>query len=132
MDGLNYVITFSDVMSAIITCALGIITYLFKRWFDSLETNNTRIERMIDDGNKKITDRIEENDRKVNERISRLEEKTDNDISNIKEEIGDIKTDFATMFVMREDFFRAMNGVESNIRKMDDKIDKILINMGKE
>lgn len=36
-------------------------------------------------------------------------------------------TPFATTFVLREDFFRSMNGVENSIRSIDNKIDKILM-----
>ena len=54
-------------------------------------------------------------------------EETDRDIANIKQELNNIKGDFATTFVLREDFFRSMNGVETSIRSIDNKIDKILM-----
>ena len=56
------------------------------------------------------------NDDKVNKRIDKLEEETDRDIANIKQELNDIKGDFATTFVLREDFFRSMNGVEDRMQ----------------
>lgn len=37
------------------------------------------------------------------------------------------KGDFATTFVLREDFFRSMNGVEDRMRSIDSKIDKLLM-----
>lgn len=40
---------------------------------------------------------------------------------------NDIKGDFATTFVLREDFFRSMNGVEDRMRSIDSKIDKLLM-----
>ena len=67
----------------------------------------------------------------MNERIDKLEEKTGKDIQHIKQEINDIKGDFATTFVLREDFFRSMNGVEDKIKGMDNKLDRLLL-MGKE
>ena len=70
---------------------------------------------------------IKENDDKVNKRIDKLEEETDRDIANIKQELNDIKGDFATTFVLREDFFRSMNGVEDRMRSIDSKIDKLLM-----
>ena len=57
--------------------------------------------------------------------------KTGKDIQHIKQEINDIKGDFATTFVLREDFFRSMNGVEDKIKGMDNKLDRLLL-MGKE
>ena len=42
-------------------------------------------------------------------------------------EPGTIKGDFATTFVLREDFFRSMNGVEDKMRTIDGKLDKLLL-----
>ena len=74
----------------------------------------------IKDGIAQTTQQIKENDKKTNERIDKLESKTEAEIA--------IKGDFATTFVQREDFFRSMNGVEDSIRKMDNKVDRLLIN----
>lgn len=49
------------------------------------------------------------------------------EIANIKQELNNIKGDFATTFVLREDFFRSMNGVEDRMRSIDGKIDKLLM-----
>ena len=38
-----------------------------------------------------------------------------------------IKGEFATTFVQREDFFRSMNGMEDVIRRMDGKMDRLLL-----
>lgn len=113
---MDYVITFSDVMAAVITIGIGVMGFFIKQWFNGIEQ-----------GNKKIQEQIEKNDAKVNERIDRLEEKTDKDIEHIKQEINDIKGDFATTFVLREDFFRAMNGVEDKVKSMDSKLDRLLL-----
>lgn len=113
---MDYVITFSDVMAGVITLGLGVITFFIKGWFNSIR-----------DKTEEIKEQIKENDEKVNKRIDRLEEETDRDIANIKQEINDIKGDFATTFVLREDFFRSMNGVEDRIRSIDGKIDQLLI-----
>lgn len=116
MEGMSYVITFSDVMAGVITLALAVITFFIKMWIDGLKK-----------GTEEIKKQIKENDDKVNKRIDKLEEQTDRDIANIKQELNDIKGDFATTFVLREDFFRSMNGVENSIRSIDNKIDKILM-----
>ena len=51
-----------------------------------------------------------------------------NKLSENTEEIKkQIKGDFATTFVLREDFFRSMNGVEDRMRSIDGKIDKLLM-----
>ncbi len=113
---MDYIITFSDVMAGVITLGLGIITFFAKGWFNSFRS-----------GMKEIKEQIRQNNDKINERIDRLEEKTNQDIANIKQEISDIKGDFATAFVLREDFFRSMNGVEDRIRSIDGKIDQLLI-----
>lgn len=118
---MDYVITFSDVMAGAITIGLGILTFFIKGWFGSIKANTEEIK-----------EQIRENDEKVNKRIDRLEEDTDRDIANIKQELNDIKGDFATTFVLREDFFRSMNGVEDRMRSIDSKIDKLLLQSRKE
>ena len=113
---MDYVITFSDVMAGVITLGLGVITFFIKGWFNNLKSTTEEIKKQI-----------KENDDKVNKRIDKLEEETDRDIANIKQELNDIKGDFATTFVLREDFFRSMNGVEDRMRSIDSKIDKLLM-----
>lgn len=114
-------------MTAVITVGGSLMVFFIKRWFNDVEKNNTETQIKIEKGNKEIQDRIDQNDAKVNERIDKLEEKTNRDIQNIKQEINDIKGDFATTFVLREDFFRSMNGVEDRMRSIDSKIDKLLM-----
>lgn len=113
---MEYVISFSDVMAGVITVALGVLAYFIKRWFKDSE-----------DRDKTIQDQIVKNDEKVNERIDKLEDKTRNDISKLKQEVNDIKGDFATSFVLREDFFWSMNGVEDRIKSVDGKLDRLLL-----
>lgn len=124
---MDYVITFSDVMSALITLLLGFLGWYLKRQYDKREEMDIKIQKQIKEGNDAIQERIEKNDQKVNERIDKMEEKTDTDIQRIKQEINDLKGDFATTFVLREDFFRSMNGVEDRMRSIDSKIDKLLM-----
>ena len=128
---MDYVITFSDVMAGVITFGIGIMGFFIKQWFEGMEKRNKETQQKIEEGNTAIQERIEKNDAKVNERIGRLEEKTEKDLQHIKQEITDIKGDFATTVVLREDFFRSMNGVEDKIKGIDAKIDRLLL-MGKE
>ena len=70
---------------------------------------------------------IQKNHDKVNERINKLEDKTNADITELRQNLNDIKGDFATTFVLREDFFRYMNSMEENIKDTNSKVDKILL-----
>ncbi len=124
---MDYIITFSDVMAAILTLGIGAMGFFLKHWFDGVEQHSRETQEKIEQGNETIQERIDKNNEKVNERIDKLEEKTDKDIEHIKQEINDIKGDFATTFVLREDFFRSMNGVEDRIKSIDQKIDRLLL-----
>jgi peptidoglycan hydrolase CwlO-like protein len=124
---MDYVITFSDVMTALITAGGTVLVFFLKKWFAGVEQKNEETQAKIESGNRAIQERIERNDAKVNERIDRLEEKTDNDIRQLKQEVNDIKGDFATTFVLREDFFRSMNGVEDKVKSIDAKLDRLLM-----
>jgi len=112
----GYVITFADVMTGIMTAGIGITIFLARNWLKGILETVGEIKKQ----NK-------ENYEKVNQRIDRIEDKTEGDIANIKKEISNIKGDFATTFVLREDFFRSMNGVEDRMRSIDGKIDKLLL-----
>ena len=114
MEG--YVITFADVMAGVMTIGLGIIVFFAKNWLKGMTDTVGEIKQQI-----------KENNAKVNQRIDKLEDRTEGDIANIKREINDIKGDFATTFVLREDFFRSMNGVEDSMKRIDGKIDKLLL-----
>lgn len=118
---MDYVVTFADVMAGVITLGLGIMSFFIKNWFSSLQKSSEEVKNQI-----------KENDAKINKRVEKLEESTDKDIANIKQTINDIKGDFATTFVLREDFFRSMNGVEDRMRSIDGKIDKLLLQSKKE
>ena len=76
---------------------------------------------------KELRKQIKEMNDETNRRIDKLEERTEGDIAGIKKEIGDIKGDFATSFVLREDFFRSMNGVEDQVKESSRKIDQVLL-----
>jgi peptidoglycan hydrolase CwlO-like protein len=129
---MNYVITFADVMTGVITVIFGVLAFFIRRWFTEVEDKNAETQKKVEEGNKAIQERIERNDAKVNERIDRLEEKTEKDIRQLKQEVNDIKGDFATTFVLREDFFRSMNGVEDKVKSIDMKLDRLLLTSRKD
>lgn len=112
----EYIITFSDVMAGIITLTLGVLAFFIKGWFRQMKSSTDEIKSQI-----------RENDKKINERVNSLEQETDVEIADIKKQLNDIKGDFATTFVLREDFFRSMNGVEDRVKSIDSKIDRLLL-----
>lgn len=115
----EYVITFADVMSGAIGLGLGLVTFLLKRWFDNL---NVR----MDSTDKKIA----ETNEKLNGQIEKLEQETNAEIKDIREELKSIEKDFPVVYVQRDDFFRSMNGVEQQMRDMNGKMDKLLLQNG--
>ena len=105
----------------------GILVFLLKHSFNQINNgiagNSTKIESIKND----LQQDIQKNHDKVNERINKLEDKTNADITEIRQNLNDIKGDFATTFVLREDFFRCMNSMEENIKDTNSKVDKILL-----
>ena len=105
----------------------GILVFLLKHSFNQINNgiagNSTKIESIKND----LQQDIQKNHDKVNERINKLEDKTNADITEIRQNLNDIKGDFATTFVLREDFFRYMNSREENIKDTNSKVDKILL-----
>ena len=128
---MNYVITFQNVMAALIAIGGSVFIFFVKKWFADMEKKDSELLVKLESGNRDIRERIEKNDARTNDRIDRLEEKTERDIAGIKQEINDIKGDFATTFVLREDFFRSMNAVEDKVKSIDSKIDRLLLREGK-
>lgn len=120
---MDYVITFADVMAGVVPVAIGALGFFIRSWFQSLHKETESIKRDMDG----IRRKIEENDNRVKLRIDKLEDRTNDDIENIKKDLSGIKGEFATTFVQREDFFRSMNGMEDVIRRMDGKMDRLLL-----
>ncbi|RKJ49661.1 hypothetical protein D7Y05_08150 [bacterium 1XD42-54] len=113
---MEYAITFADVMTGLIGIGLGVFGWLVKNWISGVLKSNEETKVQV----KGI-------DKKIDERIKALDEKTDQEIRQMEKEITDFKSDFATMFVLREDYFRAMNKMEESIRNIDHKIDRLLL-----
>ena len=113
---MDYVISFADVMTAAIGIALGVFGWLIKNWISSVLQSSEETKKQIT-----------EIDKKLEESIQSLDEKTSEKIRGMEKEITDFKPDFATMFVLREDYFRAMNKMEDSMRNIDHKIDRLLL-----
>ena len=113
---MGYTITFSDVMTVVISGALTIRVWFLKSYLSNIQATNEQ-------QNKKLA----EIDEKTQRRINAVEEESRNEIKRVDRELTDIKGDFATMFVLREDYFRAMDKMDGNFRDIDRKIDRLLI-----
>lgn len=113
---MEYAVTFSDVMTVLISAGLAIFGWLIKNWISGVLKSNEETKAQI-----LVIDK------KIDERIKALDEKTDREIRDMEGRINDFKTDFATTFVLREDYFRAMNKMEDSIRNIDSKIDRLLL-----
>lgn len=113
---MGYTITFSDVMTVVISGALTIIVWFLKSYLSNIQATNEQ-------QNKKLA----EIDEKTQRRINAVEEESRNEIKRVDRELADIRGDFSTMFVLREDYFRAMDKMDGNFRDIDRKIDRLLI-----
>lgn len=93
-----------------------IIVFLAKKMFDGIEKSISRQGQQLNATVAKFEDQI-----------ASIEEKHKADIREIQKELSSIKGDFATTFVLREDYFRSMNSVEDKMKSMDGKLDKLLL-----
>lgn len=106
-------ITIGMVASVIV----GILVYLSKMMINDIKSS-------ISDVGQRLDTAMESFDK----RISKVEEKHASDMKQVQNELSNIKGDFSMSFVLREDFFRTMNGMESKMTSMDEKLNKILLN----
>lgn len=91
------------------------------------------VKMMIDDFKRSVSgvgSKLDSTIARFDERVTKLEDKQEADIKAVQKELSSIKGDFATTFVLREDFFRSMNGVEDKMRSMDSKLDRLLVRQG--
>lgn len=120
---MEYVITFADVMAGVVTVVIGILGFFARGYLKTLQNSIDNIKQQNDETKRENKEMY----KALNERIEKVKGETDTDIENIKKQINDIKGDFSMTFVLREDFFRSMNGVEDRMRSIDGKIDKLLL-----
>lgn len=96
--------------------ATTIIYFLLKKMVDGFEKSVSKQGQQL---NTTVT--------RFETQIAGIEEKHKADIREIQKELSTIKGDFATTFVLREDFFRSMNGVEDRMQSIDSKLDRLLM-----
>lgn len=94
----------SNILQTITTLAIGVIGFFLKG-------------TMAD-----IKEGIKKNDLKVKE----IELKLSKDIGDIRNELHDLKSDLPFVYVLREDFIRSLNNVDTKMGNIDGKIDKLL------
>ena len=121
--GTEQFITLVTVLSICGAVLVFLVKHSFNQINNGIAGNSTKIESIKND----LQQDIQKNHDKVNERINKVEDKTNADITEIRQNLNDIKGDFATTFVLREDFFRYMNSMEENIKDTNSKVDKILL-----
>ena len=131
MEGAAYLSTeqFITIAAAVLSMLGGALIFLIKHWFNQVNKgifeNSKRLERIKEE----LQEELQRNNEKVNERIDHIEERTNQDIAELRQGMSDLKGDFAATFVQRDDFFRYMNGMETNIKDTNNKVDKILMSI---
>lgn len=130
MEGAVYLGTEQFItMAAVLSIAGAALIFLLKHWFGQVNGGISDNSRRLEEVKEELQTEMQKNNDKVNERIDHIEEKTNQDIAELRQDMNDLKGDFATTFVQRDDFFRYMNGMETNIKDTNSKVDKILMLM---
>ena len=70
-----------------------------------------------------IKEGIQKNDLKLKE----LEVKLSSKIDQAEKDLNDLKSDMPLIYVLREDFIRSLNNVDTKMGNIDNKIDKLLL-----
>ena len=70
-----------------------------------------------------IKEGIQKNDLKLKE----LEVKLSSKIDQAEKGLNDLKSDLPLIYVLREDFIRSLNNVDTKMGNIDNKIDKLLL-----
>ena len=97
------------ILQTITTLAVGIIGFFLKGSMTEIKEG------------------IKKNDLKIKE----TEVKLTKDIEELKDELHDLKSDLPFVYVLREDFIRSLNNVDTKMGNIDNKIDKLLQFKGK-
>lgn len=113
----------------VVGIAILMLKWLLKKQIDDLFSSIRSTQQSVMSTKTELAEIIKENDKKTNERITKLEEYTHKEIGDIKKEVNSIKGDFATSFVLREDFFRFGNGMEDTLKGVDAKIERLIFAM---
>ena len=72
---MDYVITFSDVMAAVITLGLGAIGFFMKRWIGNVEQGSKALQQALENTTDSLNKKIEQGNRDIQEIIQKNDEK---------------------------------------------------------
>lgn len=114
-------------VAGVLSLMMAGLGFFLKHWFGQVNSGISRNIERLEQIRQELQDELQRNYEKTNERIDHIEEKTNQDIAELRQGMNDLKGDFATTFVQRDDFFRYMNGMETNIKDTNSKVDKILM-----
>lgn len=123
--GTEQFITLVTVLGVLGAILIFLVKHQFNQITDGISANSAKLEKV----NADLKADIKENYDRVNERIDRVEKEKNKEIAELKQNVNDIKGDFATTFVLREDFFRYMNSMEESVKDTNSKVDQILVMM---
>ena len=70
---------------------------------------------------------IKEGIRKNDLKLKELEVKLSSKIDQAEKDLNDLKSDLPLIYVLREDFIRSLNNVDTKMGNIDNKIDKLLL-----
>lgn len=96
---------------------IGVLVYLAKMMINDIKSSISG-----------FGDRLDTAMKSFDERIDKVEEKHEKDMKQVQAELNNIKSDLPLSFVLREDYFRVMNGVEGKMNSMDEKLNRLLLN----
>lgn len=123
VNAQDFVITVSSVLGVLMT----LLGFFLRHWFGQVNGGISENAKQLGRIKQELQDELQRNHEKTNERIDHIEEKTNQDIAELRQGMNDLKGDFATTFVQRDDFFLYMNRMETNIKDTNSKVDKILM-----
>ncbi len=130
MEGAVYLGTEQFITLVSVLGVFGaVLVFMLKHWFGQVNGGISGNSRRLEEVKEELQTEMQKNNDKINERIDHIEERTNQDIAELRQDMNDLKGDFATTFVQRDDFFRYMNGMETNIKDTNSKVDKILMLM---
>lgn len=106
---ISYILT---GVAGVGSVGVGIIAYFVKKTMNNIENALTKNEKTM-----------KEQSEALNKRINQVEENTASDVAAVRKELNDLKTDLPFVYTLREDFIRTMNTVETNMSKIENKIE---------
>ena len=116
---LPYIPTILSIVSTII---IGLVGWGFRTTITGLrgeiKTNTDNID--------KVTLLIEKIDSLQSERMDKMDSRQSERMDKLETSFNDLKSDLPLVYVLREDFVRTMNNVESRMMGMDNKLDRLL------